>query len=90
MTLGVDFLQRTQVFHDTKVSSVSKLTFSKKGGTRFREPQRAHQAQELDSCVPAMLPPAHVCAAKLRQGTEAEAQNRRLALPLVEVGHKTF
>ena len=73
MILRVDLLQgtevfgRTEVFHGTEASCVSELTFGADVPTRLREPRPVHETHESASCVPAALPPAHVCAAKLEQ-----------------------
>jgi hypothetical protein len=66
--------ESTEVFHGTDVSCVSDLTLGKNVRTRLREDTRAHQTHEMDSCVPAMLPPAYVCAAKLRQDRQSAGQ----------------
>jgi len=70
MILRVDLLQgteSTEVFHGTEASCVSGLTFGADVWTRVREPRPVHETHEFASCVPAALPPAHVCAAKLEQ-----------------------
>ena len=94
---GTKVLQRRQVFHGMEVSSVSDLTFGKNVATRFREIRRAHQTHELNSCVPPMVPPTHVCAARRRQDRQRAdraltqaPELSAIALPLVEGGRKTF
>ena len=98
MTLRVDLLrgtevpQRTEMFHGTEASCVSKLTLGKNVRTRLRERRRAHQTHEFSSCVTAMLPPAHVCAAALerRERSIGRALTAAPALPalmLQHVGH---
>lgn len=64
---GTEVFERTEVFHGTEDSTVSDLTFGKNVRTRVREPRPVHETHEFASCVPAALPPAHVCAAKLEQ-----------------------
>lgn len=91
MSLRVDLLQRTQVSHGTKARSVSDFTFGNNVATRFREHRRIHQEHELNSCLPPILPAAHVCAAGLRRrDVEADAHSRRLALPPVQLGRETL
>ena len=70
MILRVDLLrgtESTEVFHGREASCVSELTFGTDVRTRVREPRPVHETHEFASCVPAALPPAHVCAAKLEQ-----------------------
>ena len=66
--------ESTEVFHGTESSCVSDLTLGEKDRTRLREDTHAHQTHEMDSCVPAMLPPAYVCAAELRQDRQSASR----------------
>lgn len=95
MTLRVDLLrgtevpQRTEMFHGTEASCVSKLTLGNNVRTRVRERRRAHQTHEFSSCVPAVLPPAHVCAWKAERDRRSihRAPAHAPALPALMLQH---